>query len=225
MTASWLDSPATVLADGTYFRVARSDQPLSMSWIQPADAALLSAGNRFDVLGGGVLYLGTTAAGCYAETTARFRPAARVRAAVGDEPGFVMCGGVPADWRARRLEVEVDIPDGLPFVDVESPETHAYLNAVMAPQLAGLDIDALDVGIVRGRNRLITRAIASWAYLAIDSDGDPLYSGLRYMSRLGDQECWAVFDGTEVIERSRSPIERSNPALLAVAVNFGLTVF
>ena len=133
MTASWLDGPATVRADGTYFRVARSDQPLSMSWIQPADAALESAGNRFDVVGGGALYLGSTATGCYAETTARFRPAARVRAAVGDEPGFVMCGGIPADWRARRLEVEVEVPDGLPFVDVESSDTHSYLNAVMAP--------------------------------------------------------------------------------------------
>ncbi len=225
MTTSWLEGPATVLADGTYCRVARSDQPLGFATIAQPDAQLSFAGNRFDVLGGGVLYLGSTAHGCYAETVARFRPSAKVRAAVGDEPGFVICGGIPADWRARRLEVQVDLPDALPFVDVESPQTHTYLTAVMAPALAGLGVDALDVGLVRGRNRLITRAIASWAYAATDPDGAPLYSGLRYLSRLGEEECWAVFDGTAVEERSRSPIERTNSALDAVAQSFGLTVF
>jgi hypothetical protein len=225
MTTSWLEGPATVAAESTYFRVARSDQPLAFSSIGPTDAQFAFAGNRFDVVGGGVLCLGTTAGGCYAETVARFRPSAKVRAAVGDEPGFVICGGIPADWRARRLEVQVDLPDALPFVDVESPQTHAYLTAVMAPVLAGLAVDALDVGLVRGRNRLITRAIAAWAYAAADPDGAPLYSGLRYLSRLGEEECWAVFDGTDVQERARSPIERTNPDLDAVAQTFGLTVF
>ena len=43
----------------------------------------------------------------------------------------------------------------------------------MEPQLAGLGIDSLDVGIVRGRNRLVTRAIASWPHSATDPDGNP----------------------------------------------------
>ena len=225
MTTSWLEGPATVPANSTYFRVARSDQPLAFSSIGPTDAQLSLAGNRFDVVGGGVLYLGTTARGCYAETLARFRPSAKVRAAVGDEPGFLMCGGIPADWRARRLEVQVDLPDALLFVDVEAPQTHTYLTAAMAPVLAGLGVDALDVGLVRGRNRLITRAIAAWAYSAADRDGAPLYSGLRYLSRLGEEECWAVFDGTAVEERARSPIQRNNPDLDLVSQSFGLTVF
>lgn len=57
-----------------------------------------------------------------------------------------MCGGIPADWRARRLKVQVDLPDALPFVDVEAPQTHTYLTAAMAPGLAGLGVDALDAG-------------------------------------------------------------------------------
>lgn len=133
------------------FRVARADQPLRFSQIAPADVPLPKAGKRFDVPGGGILYCATEAAGCYAEVLARFRPSAAVRAAVQDEdPGFMICGGVPADWRDRRLEVELDLVDALPFLDVEHEATHEYLTTAVAREMAALSIPLIDVGVIRG---------------------------------------------------------------------------
>lgn len=45
-------------------------------------------------------------------------------------------GGVPQDWRARRLMIEAATIDPLPFVDVEDPDTHEFVTSAMAPQLA-----------------------------------------------------------------------------------------
>lgn len=133
------------------WRVARSDDPLRFSAITAADGALPEAGNRFDVPGGAVLYCATALRGCYAETLARFRPSATIRQVVADEdPSFMVCGGVPADWRHRRLKVRCRLQDSLAFLDVEHVQTHEYLTTAMAGELGALGVDILDVGLVRG---------------------------------------------------------------------------
>lgn len=208
------------------YRIARRGRALDHSRITPADAALTRSGNRFDVAGGGVLYFGSTVAGCFAETLARFRPTAAMRAIVADEdPRFVVCGGVPQDWRTQRLLVSAAAIDPLPFVDVEHPDTHEFLTSAMAPQLDALGVGVLDVATLRGANRAVTRAISTWAYAATDYDGAPTYSGIRYVSRLGDHECWAVFEGTELQLRERSNLELTNTDLRVVATSFGLRIF
>jgi hypothetical protein len=208
------------------YRVARSTGLLNPSRITPEDAALPRTGNRFDVAGGGVLYFGSSAQGCFAETLTRFRPTAAMRTIAADEdPGFVVVGGVPRDWRAQRQLITVDAVAPLPFVDVENPTSHEYLTAVLAPQLQARGIHHLDVAAVRGPDRALTRAIATWAYTATNEDGEPTYSGLRYKSRLGNHECWAVFDGTELHLSNRRPIELTDPDLIAVADQFGLRIF
>lgn len=113
----------------------------------------------------------------------------------------------------------------MPFLDVEDEGTHDYLTTAVAREMAALGIEIVDVGVIRGKNRLATRAIAAWAYAAGDSDGNLRYSGIRYMSRLGEHECWAVFEGTTVKEASRSRILRENPAMQEVAQMWGLNVF
>jgi len=86
MVASHVSGPALLTPGSrTLYRVGRSDRPLASSQITVEDAAQARAGNRFDVLGGGVLYLSTTAQGCYAETLARLRPTATMRALLKDE--------------------------------------------------------------------------------------------------------------------------------------------
>jgi len=226
MVASHVSGPALLTPGShTLYRVGRSHRPLASSQITVEDAAQARAGNRFDVLGGGVLYLSTTAQGCYAETLARLRPTATMRALLKDEdPEFMVCGAVPRDWRTRRLQLAVTVADSLPFLDVEHPRTHEYLTAALAEQLSRFSITQLDVSDVRGRNRLLTRAIASWAYAAGDADG-PQYSGIRYLSRLGEHECWAVFDGTPITELERTTIELTNPAFTTVVDEFGLRPF
>ncbi len=79
MMASRVSGPQLLtMGSRTLYRVGRSDRPLALSRITVEDAAQPRAGNRFDVLGGGVLYLSTTARGCYAETLARLRPTATI---------------------------------------------------------------------------------------------------------------------------------------------------
>lgn len=62
----------------------------------------------------------------------------------------------------------------------------------------GVGVGTLDVATMRGPDRRVTRAVASWLYARTNDDGTPQFSGLRYGSRLGAYECWAIFDGTEV---------------------------
>lgn len=63
------------------------------------------------------------------------------------------------------------------------------------------------------------------AYYAQDS-GSPKYSGIRYMSRvLPNEECWAVFEGTPIVEVSRRSIDVGDPDLKTVADTWGLRIF
>lgn len=226
MPPSHLHGPAFVENPPLLYRIARSTRLLDPSRITPQEAALSRTGNRFVVAGGGVLYLASSAEGCFAETLARFRPTAAMRAIVADEdPVFVVVGGVPKDWRAQRQLITVEAVAPLPFIDIENPATHEYLTAVLAAQLDARGIQQLDTAAVRGPDRALTRAISTWAYAAMNEDGDPQYSGIRYKSRLGDHECWSVFDGTDLRLRSRRPIELTDADLTTVADQFGLRIF
>lgn len=206
-------------------RVARREDPLQMSYITAADAET-STGNRYDVPAGGVLYCATDLVCCYAETLARFRPAPSLIAKLGQyEAGRMNAGSVPADWRMRRVACHVNCRDPLPFVDVEDPYTLAYLGAVLAKDLAALGVDEpLNVSHVRGGNRLIPRLISRWAYVQQDEDGNALYSGIRYESKLGDWECWAIFDGTQMTATGHTAITVNDDSLQFVAKMFDLTI-
>lgn len=94
----------------------------------------------------------------------------------------------------------------------------------MAQALEALQIKNLDVATMRGPNRLLTRAVSEWAYAAKNGDDEFLYSGLRYESRLGPYECWAVFAGTRISVAEELSISKTNSDLLAVARTYGLTV-
>jgi hypothetical protein len=180
------------------------------------------AGNRFDVPGGGVLYCCTELEGCYRETLARLRPS--LLAAGLDENSdyqHMRAGYVATSWRDSRRVFTISLEDAAPFIDVEAQPTLSHLDEVLGARLN----DHLDVSDVRGRDRLLTRAIAEWAYAELDEDGVGVYSGIRYMSRLGDHECWAVFDGAPVAEAvPPASIELSDPDLARVAGEFHLTI-
>jgi hypothetical protein len=125
--------------------VARVEAVLDSSEISSEDVAQDKAGNRFDVPGGGILYCATMRQGCYAETLSRFRPSAAVREAVsGLDPNHMAVGGVPADWRARRVMARLRADNPLPFLDVADPRTHEYLTSVLAGEIAALDIAHID---------------------------------------------------------------------------------
>lgn len=222
---SGLLTPATVEVDAPLVRVGRSSKALHFSVLAAIDTLSETSGNRFDVPGGGVLYASSEISTCFRETLSRYRPSTGIIAKMGEiDENFMVVGGVPADWRDRRCIVEFDLEEPLPFVDIESEHTHEALSRVLATELAGLGVPHLDIANVRGGDRRVTRLLAEWAFSEFNEDG-PLFSGIRYRSRLDGGECFAIFEGTGTRERSRQPIGLDNDDLQAVARSYGLRPF
>ncbi|MGW2397257.1 RES domain-containing protein [Kitasatospora sp. NPDC001664] len=208
------------------WRVAPLADPLRPSRISESQFDQ-PGGNRFDILGCGILYFSTTLQGCFAETIARFRVSAKMRAMVADEwrqRGFMEAGSVSAEWRDRRCAVRVTADHRAQFLDVESARTHDYLTTELAEQLAALKIDYLDVPVVRGPDRRVTRQMCAWARRVHSLPGGPAFGGVRYISRLGDWECWAVFEDTGLVEAERIDIPVATPELVEIAQLYDLTI-
>lgn len=221
-----MSEPQVVLLPDIVYRVARADDPLRPSVIRPDDAVLPRAGNRYDVAGGGVLYASTQVEACFGETTSRFRVSPVLREVLGDDEHFMNAGSIPRDWRLRRTIVTIAASTPAPFLDVDHPETQQVLTRALAPVLATLGYsEPLDLSHVRNSDRRLSRAVALWAYSETDDEGHYLYSGIRYASRIHDRwENWAIFDGTEIFETSRRPIQVADPDLLRVARMWDLSV-
>ena len=225
-----MSEPSFVQAPDAIYRLARSSQLTRFSTISPTDAQLSGAGNRFDVPGGGVIYAATERVACYAETLARFRPTpAMIELAAQDEDtSRMVLGGIPQAWRLDRVMGTFKLEEGaLPFLDLQQPETHEWLSQEMRSTLIGLGYDQpLDLADVCGRDRLLSRAIAEFAYTLVDPDEDFMLSGIRYTSRLNsDWECWAVFEGAPLELVDRRPIELHDPDLRRVTGMWALRPF
>jgi hypothetical protein len=223
------------------WRVGREPDLLSASLSSnSSELGKPNTGNRFDSPTGayGVRYFATELDGCYGETLARFRADKKLAKVIGDEwseLGFMNVGDIPADWRQRRGAVRVCFPDeganatfstGVRFLDIESVQTREALLPDFEPLLKFYGYPDLDVAVVRGHDRRITRYISQWTYEQRDEDDRPLYAGIRYLSRLNsDWECWAVFDYVGIEELTRRPILAHDEALKRIAKLYGLTVY
>ena len=217
--------PRTVEIPDRVWRVALIPSGQRYSEIAPDDALLPDAGNRFDVPGGGVLYCATTPRGSYLETLAGKRVSAKMAALVRDDPtGFMPPNSVPASWRDERRLFRIGTANPALFIDLEDLETRQYILGQIGEQLEPLGVETLDVPDVRGMNRLLTREIARWAYSSLDEEGLYEYSGIRYVSKLDTEECWAIFAGTDTFIDEQSSIEKTDPNLMEVARLFGLTI-
>jgi len=104
------------------------------------------------------------------------------------------------------------------------PPTHTYLTHHAARLLIELGVNSLDIATVRGPSRLLTRSLAAWLYAQTDAHGRPLYSGIRYESRLGPHECWAIFDGTAVELIDQITIDPFSAELRTIASTYGLSI-
>lgn len=221
-----LDRPALVEPPALLSRVESPVPPLEYSRISAESAALDSSGNRFDVPGAGVLYVATTAQGALAETAGNYRVKASLlekMAAAGASADELRPPSLDGDWRAGRVVRTLRTRDALPFLDIEDPQSHIYLTKHAGSVLLGLGVDRLDVPTVRGPSRLLTRGLATWIYQAKDDADEPLYGGIRYLSKLSnDYECWAIFDGTTVELAGEVRITIDNPDLVAICERFGI---
>ena len=226
--------------DEGLWRIGREPDPLKASISSASsEVSKASTGNRFDspTASFGVRYFATKLEGCFGETLARFRPDPELARVVGDEwadLGFMNVGDIPADWRQRRTAVKVvlpkgqpQFPDGLPFLDIEALETREAIRPHFGELLAFHGYPDLDVPVVRGHDRRITRYISQWTWEQQDDEADlPIYAGIRYLSRLNnDWELWAVFDDVELEVRVQKPILRNDPDLQSVAKKYRLTPY
>lgn len=145
-----MTTPRVVTPPAKIWRVARLGMGTRFSWIDHVDAASPHAGNRFDVVGGGVLYGATSLEGCYRETLARLRPAANAASLDEDSTDFMRAGQVAASWRENRRRFSLTVLAPLPFLDAEDQGTwNAIEEAVTLPAR----VTHLDVGHVRGADR------------------------------------------------------------------------
>jgi RES domain len=225
-----MPEPATksVPSNGVW-RIGRGSDPLAFRMPEPNTLLASRSGNRFDSHDYGVLYFATDIRACFGETLARFRPSPAMKALVEEEwrqRQFMGVGSVPQEWRLRRTAVRVKIDAGLDFLDVEDRRTLQHLRGPLAMGLSSLGYHDLDVAMVRGSDRRVTRLISNWAYLASNEDGSPRYAGIRYFSRLDSAwELWAVFQDIELDPVETRPIMRQNADLKTVADDFELQVF
>ena len=108
----------TVALPETVYRVARKHAATRYSRIRPQEDVNPKAGHRWDVVGGGVLYAGSSPRIAYVETLGVLRPAPGVvLPAADDESQFMLPGSVPADWRESRAIFELSAVqhNGLPM--------------------------------------------------------------------------------------------------------------
>lgn len=213
------------------WRVGRAGKILDTRQPQPMPADQPGAGNRFDSLAGNyaTVYCATTREGCYAEVLARFRPDPKLADLVRGEwdgKGWMRVGNVPRSWRESRRAGKVIIdPEAPPFLDVESGDSRAFLEQQLRIPLTYFGVAHLDVPVVRGEDRRVTRLISQWAWAARADDGAPAYGGIRYLSKLDTEfELWAVFDDVEsrlVEQHQPSPKEQ---ALRRILDRFGLVL-
>lgn len=216
---------------GPLWRVGKSDDPFRLHQPAPVDPTDPSAGNRFDSYIGDyeVLYFGTSQEACFGETLADFRsdPKLTFIKDEWEERGFMMLGGVPADWRLQRIVVQASVAwEPVRLLNVENGDVLALLWRELGPTLTMLGHDRLDIDVIRGPDRRVTRLISQWAYGQNDVDGAPMFDGVRFLScHDTDWECCAVFGHVPLNEEERESILLENPALQQVAKRYGLRLF
>lgn len=219
----------TVPLPATVYRVARKGMGVAYSRISPEDDANSKAGHRFDVIGGGVLYVASEPRTTYLETLGSLRPSKGIVLDKGsDDAEFLQPGQVPAQWREDRslftLCPDRDVEQV--FVDLADLETRTWLAELLREQLAPLGVKYLDVPEVTNTDRSVTRFLAKTLYSVTDHDGNPRFGGIRYASRYDARvDCWAVFDRFPVTIESTTRIDLADQTFVTAAKELGLTVF
>lgn len=86
----------------------------------------------------------------------------------------------------------------------------------------------LDGAVIRDARREFTQEISLYVFGRLDGSGAPMFSGLAYRSRLGDEFTnWAIFerpDQDPVRDATAAELRADDPDLLATFELFGLTL-
>jgi hypothetical protein len=187
------------------------------------------------------IYCATQRRATFGETLARFRVSLSLLAAldaIEDEesteealtgavdPEDRFRGLISADWRLKRRICHAALDPGLRFADIGDHDSMQYLRAELAPLAAAYEIGDIDLSALTSQQRPFTQYCARHLYDLADGLGNPLFAGIRYVSRLDSKwECWAIFDD-RLVHSPGFPdnIAPNDPDLLAIARSFKLTI-
>ena len=214
---------------GQVFRIARGPDPWRWPpWEQAQDGTF---GNRWDDVNGvyRVLYASSQLEGCFVEVLSRFRPDPHVVAGLATIAGpndTFPAGTVPRSWLRTRMVGGAAVARR--FADVNHAQSLAYLQRQLAARLVHYGIRELDGAAIRLTTpRRLTQEISSHLYALADDAGEPLFAGIAYRSRFGDNyDNWAVFerplDPDILQDRRVAKIDPDSPALDAALNLLGL---
>lgn len=177
-----------------------------------------------------VLYASTERRATFLETLARFRPdpavVAGLAAIAGHDEGALPPGHVPSSWVTARMIGSATV--GGHFADIGSSASLAHLHAALTARLIHFGYRELDAAVIREAHREFTQEISLYVFSRADDLGAPMFSGIAYRSRLGDEFTnWAIFerpDEDPVRNTTAADLRIDDPDLLATVALFGLTL-
>jgi hypothetical protein len=111
------------------------------------------------------------------------------------------------------------------FCDIGHSDSLAHLRVALAARLLHYRLDDLDAGDIRARApRRLTQEIGRYVFER-SVDGAPVFSGIRYASRLGDELTnWAIFEPHEPRHRDVDEIALDDADLVAVLSAYNLVL-
>ena len=178
---------------GPLFRLARRPDP----WAWPPWTYCRRA-NRWDDPTDTyrVLYASTDRRATFLETLARFRPDPAVVAGLaqisGHDEGALPPGHVPRSWVTARMIGTATVAGR--FADIGGSASLVHLQEALAARLIHYGYRELDGAVIRDARREFTQEISLYVFGRLDGTGAPMFSGLAYRSRLGDEFInWAIF--------------------------------
>lgn len=174
------------------------------------------------------LYFATRTIGAFVEVLAPLRLNLDILAKVPEEEYTTSLALAKSEdiidekWCSERHIGKTYLGPSLRFVDCLSAANLQTLRAT--PRIAKVTLEEgyedFDLGAIYGSNRRITQEVSRYVYEQINGDKEPLFAGLRYKSRLNNEECWAVFYNRMLHKPySIEPVRIGDPALIeAVAL-------
>lgn len=195
------DLEATDAPSSGVFRVSRGPDPFAWpDWSFAGDDRTF--GNRWDDPEGSyrVLYASTDRLGAFVETLARFRSdpsVAAVLAGISGDDLVFPAGGVPHDWLEGRRIGQARVSGS--YAAISRSRSLAWLRQSLGDRLARYDLSDLDAATIRlTAPRRFTQEV-SRAVQSCSANGERMFAGITYLSRLGDElRNWAIFEPAEM---------------------------
>jgi len=228
--------------EGLVYRIARNFDvftPPDWSWAREDG----TFGNRFDDPSAEdeipeedrfrVIYCSSRPVGAFGETISRYRKDVRLYAELktieDDEPldPELEGGVVPEDWRLERRKASTHLDSSLLFADFTDPRSLVVLRRELASLLMHLGLEDFDLSSMTGPQRRLTQGAARYVYELTDFSSQPIFAGIRYLSRLNYHwELWALFDDRMLHTPAETfgTIRRNDPDLQEAASFFEIEI-